>query len=85
VISQAGVQHSTNSLGLKYLTLWEMDGAEIAEPFVEMRAYLGQCKFGADCAHDHEPDCAVKRAVDAGVISEQRYTSYLRIREKMNV
>jgi ribosome biogenesis GTPase len=68
--------------GLKYLTLWEMDGAEIAEYFVEMRAFLGQCKFGADCAHDHEPDCAVKRAVEQGAISEQRYASYLRIRAK---
>lgn len=69
--------------GLKYLTLWEMNDAEIAEYFVEMRAYLGQCKFGADCTHSHEPACAVKRAVDAGAISEQRYTSYLRIREKI--
>jgi len=69
--------------GLKYLTLWEIEGARLAEYFVEMQPFLGKCKFGADCAHDHEPDCAVKRAVDAGAISEQRYTSYLSIAKKM--
>lgn len=68
--------------GLKYLTLWEMNGAQIADYFVEMRPYLGKCRFGADCSHDHEPDCAIKRAVDAGAISERRYASYLRIRAK---
>ncbi len=70
--------------GLKYLTLWEMEGAEVAEHFVEMRPYLGKCKFGADCSHDHEPDCAVKCAVDADAISERRYKSYLTIKEKIS-
>ncbi|RIK52728.1 ribosome small subunit-dependent GTPase A [candidate division KSB1 bacterium] len=71
--------------GLKYLTLWDIEGARLAEYFVEMQPFLGKCKFGADCSHDHEPDCAVKRAVDAGEISNSRYTSYLRIREKMKL
>ncbi|MBI4675530.1 MAG: ribosome small subunit-dependent GTPase A [Chloroflexi bacterium] len=66
--------------GLKYLTLWKLAGAAVAEHFIEMRAYLGQCKFGADCSHDHEPDCAVKRAVGQGRISERRYRSYLHIK-----
>lgn len=68
--------------GLKYLTLWEIDGAHIADYFVEMRPFLGKCRFGADCSHDHEPDCAIKRAVGQGAISERRYASYLRIRAK---
>ena len=59
--------------GLKYLTLWEMAGTEVADYFIEMAPYLGKCKFGADCSHDHEPDCAVKRAVKEGAISERRY------------
>jgi ribosome biogenesis GTPase len=45
-----------------------------------MRPYLGQCKFGADCTHDHEPGCAVKAAVEAGAISPRRCQSYLRMR-----
>lgn len=69
--------------GLKYLTLWNIHPNDLAECFIEFRPYLGKCKFGADCAHEHEPQCAIKRAVDAGAISQQRYTSYLRIQEKM--
>lgn len=69
--------------GLKYLTLWDIEGARLAEYFIEMQPYLGKCKFGADCSHVHEPDCAVKRAVNAGAISEQRYSSYLSIAKKM--
>lgn len=69
--------------GLKYLTLWQVDAATLGEYFVEMRDYLGKCKFGADCTHDHEPDCAVKRAVQDGAISARRYKSYLHIREKL--
>ena len=64
--------------GLKYLTLWEMAGTEVADYFIEMAPYLGKCKFGADCSHDHEPDSAVKRH-QKGAISERRYASFLKI------
>jgi ribosome biogenesis GTPase len=59
--------------------LWKLSGAGLAHAFVELRPYLGQCKFSADCTHTHEPGCAVKRAVDAGHITERRYRSYLRL------
>lgn len=35
-----------------------------------------KCKF-RDCTHDHEPDCAVKKAIDDGEISEAYYERYL--------
>ncbi len=69
--------------GLKYLTLWNVHRQDIADYFVEFRPHLGKCKFGLDCSHDHEPDCAIKRAVDAGEISERRYASYLHIKDKL--
>ena len=43
--------------------------------FPEFEAYIGQCRF-ADCAHLKEPDCAVRAAVDSGVIHLSRYSSY---------
>ena len=70
--------------GLKYLTLWDIEPQALAEYMPEFRPFLGACKFGADCSHIHEPQCAIKRAVQDGAISERRYTSYLRIREKMD-
>ncbi len=67
--------------GLREFKLWEIDSADLAQVFPEMRPYLGRCKFGADCTHAHEPGCAVKAAVEAGTISSRRYQSYLRMRE----
>ena len=36
------------------------------------------CRFPS-CTHDHEPDCAVRDAVDAGQLSDTRYASYLEL------
>jgi ribosome biogenesis GTPase / thiamine phosphate phosphatase len=65
--------------GMREFGLWKLSGADLAHAFVELRPYLGQCKFSADCTHTHEPGCAVKRAVEAGAIAERRYRSYLRL------
>lgn len=46
--------------------------------FPEFEPYIGGCRFD-DCAHRSEPDCAVRRAVEAGDISPSRYGSYLRL------
>jgi ribosome biogenesis GTPase len=67
--------------GMREFGLDRIEPEELAYGFVELRPYLGACKFGLDCAHDHEPGCAVKAAVAAGQVSERRYRSYLRMRE----
>lgn len=42
------------------------------------------CRF-SDCTHINEPDCAVKGAVDMGVIARSRYENYVRLlKEKEN-
>ena len=48
--------------------------------FPEFSPYLGNCRF-QDCSHRREPDCAVRDAVSAGAIDENRYRSYLRLYE----
>jgi ribosome biogenesis GTPase len=49
----------------------------LASLFVEMRPYIGQCRFGLDCDHWHEPDCAIKEAVETGEIAQMRYDGYI--------
>ena len=44
--------------------------------FEEFSEYEGQCRFNG-CVHINEPDCRVKEAVEAGLISRRRYTSYV--------
>ncbi len=56
------------------------DAEEVSYGFREMKPYLGKCRF-TGCSHIAEPDCAVKNAVEEGVISRERYDSYVRIYE----
>jgi ribosome biogenesis GTPase len=64
--------------GLREVGLWGIRPQELDRCFPELRAYLGQCRFG-DCRHRDEPDCAVRKGVERGVISTPRYQSYLKL------
>jgi len=64
--------------GLREAGLWDIEPEELAWHFVEMRPYLADCRFST-CLHTHEPGCAVKKAVEAGAISRERYESYCRL------
>ena len=65
--------------GMREFGLWDVEDAELATAFPEMRPYVGACRFGVDCTHTHEPACAIRGAVSARQISERRYQSYLRM------
>ncbi len=49
----------------------------------EFAPLLGQCSFGMSCRHEKEPGCKILEAIDAGLIHEDRYESYLRIRDEL--
>ena len=64
--------------GIREFGIWDMAPEELGGYFVEFLPLIGHCRF-PDCTHDHEPDCAVSRAVDEGAITPERYGSYLNI------
>jgi ribosome biogenesis GTPase / thiamine phosphate phosphatase len=65
--------------GIRALALHGVAPEELDQCFPEFRPFLGQCAY-FDCTHDHEPDCAVIDAVEAGKISRERYESYVSLR-----
>ena len=67
--------------GLRGFGLVDLEKEEISKYFPEMLAVMDDCRF-VPCTHTHEPDCAVKAAVDAGRISAERYNSYLGMLEE---
>lgn len=67
-----------DSPGVREFGLWQVTEEQAAEGFLEFRPWLGQCRF-RDCKHQDEPGCAIRKAVEDGEISTQRWDSYKRI------
>lgn len=66
--------------GIREMGLVDVPKNELAQYYPEMRAVMNDCKFN-NCQHFNEPGCAVKVAINEGVISEERYLSYLAIKD----
>jgi len=64
--------------GIKELGLVDIPLEEISHYFPEMRDRLGDCRFN-NCLHIHEPKCGIRKAVENGTITRERYESYLSI------
>jgi len=62
------------------------DGIDKGELVVHLREFAplaGKCTYGLSCSHRREPGCKIMEAVDAGVIHEDRYESFLRIFDEL--
>lgn len=69
--------------GIREFGIVDMEKAELSHYFVEMQPYLVHCQFN-NCLHLNEPGCAVKRAVEEGKISVERYASYLKVLDSLS-
>jgi ribosome biogenesis GTPase len=72
-----------DSPGIREFGVWGVGKEGLGEFFRDFAPYLGGCRFNT-CTHSHEPECAVKEAVESGEISPDRYDSYLRILESLD-
>ncbi|MBR6452296.1 MAG: ribosome small subunit-dependent GTPase A [Lachnospiraceae bacterium] len=54
-----------------------IDCESLQDYYEEFTPYT-DCRF-QPCSHTHEPDCAIKAAVEAGKIDEERYANYVQI------
>ncbi len=68
--------------GIKEFGMVDFKTEEVGHFFPEIRQVLHECKF-ANCTHVHEPQCAVKQAVEDGNINSERYANYLSIIESL--
>ncbi|KUJ72726.1 ribosome small subunit-dependent GTPase A [Thiomicrospira sp. WB1] len=51
---------------------------ELEQAYPDFYPFLGQCRFD-DCTHQHEPHCAIRRAVEEDAIAYSRYQSFQRL------
>ncbi len=69
--------------GIREMGLWQVPPEELAWSYREFRPWVDQCFF-QPCSHLHEPNCAVRAAVDRGEIAAVRYDSYTRLHEELS-
>jgi ribosome biogenesis GTPase len=69
--------------GLREFGLVDLKKEELSHYFPEMRERLNDCQFN-NCIHFNEPGCAIKAAVVAEEIHEDRYVSYLTIMDSLD-
>lgn len=62
--------------GIKEFGLVDIEKTELGHYFPEIRDRMNDCQFN-NCLHVNEPKCAVRAAVEEGLIAESRYQNYL--------
>ncbi len=67
--------------GMRELQLWAGEEA-LDGTFEDVTSFAGECRF-ADCAHEHEPGCAVKAALADGSLSAERWESYRKLQREL--
>lgn len=66
--------------GIRAFELWSVTRPELEALFEEFVPFVPHCRY-SDCYHRDEEECAVRAAVEAGRISERRYSSYVKMLE----
>ena len=64
--------------GIKGFGLVDLSPIQISDSFREFYRLRDKCRF-KNCIHQNEPDCAVKAALDEGIVSKSRYNNYIKM------
>ena len=68
--------------GFSTFSIEEIDSKDLANYFIEFRPFINKCEY-ADCEHEKEENCAIKKAVEEGKISIERYERYKKIKQEL--
>ena len=83
LLSMAGGAMILDTPGMRELQLADCaDG--LAQTFADIEELAGQCRF-ADCGHSNEPGCAVRQALDNGVLDERRLRHYEKLQREQQL
>lgn len=70
--------------GVREIMVPHRSKVEIASSFPEFNNNMDKCAF-VGCTHTDEPDCEIKRLVESGDIDSDRYQSYLRMLDSLEL
>lgn len=68
--------------GFSTLDISEIQSKDLDKYFIEFKKYIRECEF-IGCTHIKEQNCGIKRAVESGKISIDRYNRFCKIYEEL--
>ncbi|MPM31485.1 putative ribosome biogenesis GTPase RsgA [bioreactor metagenome] len=60
----------------------QIDFGDLSKTFEDIEDLASECRF-KDCSHTTEPGCAVRRAIEEGTVSRERFESFLKLHREM--
>ncbi len=60
------------------MDIYEIESKDLENYFIEFKPYIEKCEF-VGCTHIKEENCGIKKALEEGKISSDRYTNYIKI------
>jgi len=76
VLSQGGIVIDTP--GMRELGA---ESAYVSKSFSDIDKLISNCRFN-DCTHTNEPGCAIRQALETGVLDERRFNNYQKIKRE---
>ena len=61
--------------GFSTIDVNEIEEKDLANYFIEFKPYIEKCQY-ADCSHIKEENCGIKKALEQGKISKERYNNF---------
>lgn len=68
--------------GIRELQLWADEDA-LFGTFPDIEQLADECRF-SDCTHTSEPGCAVREAIEEGMLDAKRFQSYSKLRKEIH-
>ena len=68
--------------GMRELQLWHVD-ERLGGAFDDIEQIAVECRY-RDCAHKSEPGCAVRRAIDTGLLSHGRVENFFKLQAEQD-
>lgn len=68
--------------GFSTFSVEEIESKNLSKYFVEFRKYLENCEY-ADCTHEKEENCGIKKALAENKIKQARYERYCKIKQEL--
>ena len=68
--------------GFASFDIYEIDSSDLCKYFIEFLPYIEKCEF-VGCSHIKEQNCGIKKAVEEGMITQERYDRYCKIYEDL--